>query len=229
MSASAGPDIITDGLVLCLDAGNRDSYPGSGTVWRDLAGRGLNGTLTNGPTFNSSNGGSIVFDGTNDYCVGGNTSFVNNFYSLAIWFKNTGVSSTNDAGGGFLFAQSNNFDHGVVMANSWANQRLTLSSNINNALVTPDNSVPNNIIHYGVGVYDGSTQKIYLNGNLIAQRNFSTAPVLVSPAFQIGRWGYGGYERYYNGIIYSVALYNRALTQQEVLQNYNATKGRFFL
>jgi hypothetical protein len=233
MSASAGPDIITDGLVLCLDAGNRDSYPGSGTVWRDLAGRGLNGTLTNGPTFNSGNGGSIVFDGTNDYCVGGNTSFVNNFYSLAIWFKNTGVPSTNDGGGGFLFAQSNDFDHGVVMSNSWANQRLGFSGNINNGLTTPDNSVPNNITHYGVGVYDGTTQKIYLNGNLIAQRNFSTAPVLVSPAFQIGRWGFTGFEsnyvRYYNGIIYSVALYNRALTQQEVLQNYNATKGRFFL
>ena len=60
------PRIITDGLVLCLDAANRQSYPGSGTVWTDLAGSN-NGTLTNGPTFSSANGGSIVFDGVDDF------------------------------------------------------------------------------------------------------------------------------------------------------------------
>ena len=61
------PKIITDGLVLALDAGNTKSYPGSGTVWTDLSGNNNTGTLTNGPTFNAANGGSIVFDGTNDY------------------------------------------------------------------------------------------------------------------------------------------------------------------
>lgn len=228
MSAAAGPDIIENGLVLCLDAANRQSYAGSGTTWRDLAGSN-NGTLTNGPTFNSANGGSIVFDGTNDYCVGGDTSFVNNFYSLGIWFKNTGVPSTNDAAGGQLFVQSTNYDLGIGMLHSWANQRLLFGGNINNYLTSSDNSVLNNIVHYGVGVYDGSTQKIYLNGNLIAQRNFSTAPVVISPAFQIGRWGFGGFQRYYNGIIYNIGFYNRALTPTEILQNYNATKGRFGL
>ena len=60
-------NIVKDGLVLDLDAAKKDSYPGTGTAWNDISGNRNNGTLTNGPTFNSSNGGSIVFDGTNDY------------------------------------------------------------------------------------------------------------------------------------------------------------------
>jgi hypothetical protein len=62
-----GPKIVTDGLVLCLDAANRKSYPGTGTAWNDLSGNGNNGTLVNGPTFSSANGGNLSFDGTNDY------------------------------------------------------------------------------------------------------------------------------------------------------------------
>ncbi len=60
-------NIVKDGLVLLLDAAKKDSYPGSGTLWRDVSGNGNNGTLTNGPIFNSNNGGSVVFDGSNDY------------------------------------------------------------------------------------------------------------------------------------------------------------------
>ena len=72
MAFNYSPNIITDGLVLYLDAANTKSYPGSGTTWRDLSKSQLNGTLTNGPTFNSSNGGSIVFDGVDDYVNLGN-------------------------------------------------------------------------------------------------------------------------------------------------------------
>jgi len=67
MGRAHSPSLVMNGLILCLDAGNTKSYPGSGTTWTDLSGNGNNGTLTNGPTFNSSNGGSIVFDGSNDY------------------------------------------------------------------------------------------------------------------------------------------------------------------
>ena len=66
MASAAGPNIITDGLVLHLDAANTNSYPGSGTTWTDISGKGHNGTLTNGPTFNSGDMGTIVFDGSND-------------------------------------------------------------------------------------------------------------------------------------------------------------------
>ena len=68
MALSHSPKIVTDGLVLCLDAGDRKSYSGSGTTWTDRSGEGNNGTLVNGPTFDSGNGGSIYFDGGNDDC-----------------------------------------------------------------------------------------------------------------------------------------------------------------
>ena len=67
MGLSHSPSLVMNGLVLCLDAGNSKSYPGTGTTWTDLSGNGNNGTLTNGPTYSSANGGSLVFDGTNDY------------------------------------------------------------------------------------------------------------------------------------------------------------------
>ena len=67
MALAHSPRIVTDGLALCLDAGNTKSYSGSGTTWNDLSGNGNTGTLTNGPTYSSDNGGSIFFDGTNDY------------------------------------------------------------------------------------------------------------------------------------------------------------------
>jgi hypothetical protein len=63
MSIYAGPDIADSGLTLCLDAGNPVSYPGSGTTWRDVSGQGNNGILVDGPTFNSANGGVLVFTG----------------------------------------------------------------------------------------------------------------------------------------------------------------------
>ena len=92
-----GPNIIKDGLVLTLDASSQRSYPGSGTTWYDLSGNGNNGTLTNGPTFDSGNGGSIVFDGTNDYVNGPTTNSVigNNIslISLSAWVKITGTGA----------------------------------------------------------------------------------------------------------------------------------------
>ena len=67
MGVAYNSRIVTDGLALCLDAANSKSYPGSGSTWTDLSGNGNNATLTNGPTYSSANGGSIVFDGVNDY------------------------------------------------------------------------------------------------------------------------------------------------------------------
>jgi len=83
-----GPNISTSGLVLALDAANTKSYPGSGTTWTDMSGNNNNGTLTNGPTFNSANGGSIVFDGSNDFVTLGNQSvlgFTNGIFSVEAW------------------------------------------------------------------------------------------------------------------------------------------------
>jgi len=90
MSGISGPKIITSGCVLSLDAADKNSYPGSGTAWRDLSGNGKNLTLTNGPTFSAGNQGSIVFDGTNDYAVLNPVSAFN-IYCISMWFKPTTI------------------------------------------------------------------------------------------------------------------------------------------
>ena len=100
MAVNAGPDIIEDGIVLCLDAANSRSYPGTGTTWSDLA-ESNNGTLTNGPTFDAGNGGSIVFDGSNDY-VNLNFPFTQsssaNSYTLVMGAKLSTTSSSTSSG-----------------------------------------------------------------------------------------------------------------------------------
>ena len=89
MAINVRPSIVTSGLVLNLDAANMKSYPRSGTTWRDLSGLGNNGTLTNGPTFNSQNGGSIVFDGVDDYASINNTigNFGTSDFTINFFFK----------------------------------------------------------------------------------------------------------------------------------------------
>jgi len=86
MSGISGPKIITSGCVLSLDAADKLSYKGSGTSWYDLSGNNTTATLTNGPTFNAANMGSIVFDGTDDKVTISN-EFIFHLWSFTIFFK----------------------------------------------------------------------------------------------------------------------------------------------
>ena len=96
MAFFRGANVVTDGLVLALDAANTKSYPGSGTTWRDMSGNNITGSLTNGPTFNSANGGSIVFDGTNDSVIMADNSALNTQTpSVEVWIK---TNATNQNG-----------------------------------------------------------------------------------------------------------------------------------
>ena len=95
MSTVQSGHIVTDGLVLALDAANAKSYPGSGTTWSDLSGNRNTGTLTNGPTFNSGNGGGIVFDGVDDYVDCGNSSTLQiNQGTISAWVKTSSPGSS---------------------------------------------------------------------------------------------------------------------------------------
>jgi hypothetical protein len=99
MAGNVAPNTVTNGLVLYLDAGNTNSYPGTGTSWRDISGNSNNGTLTNGPTFNSANLGSIVLDGTDDYVNCGNNSSINitgTGLTLSAWVYRTALNSNID-------------------------------------------------------------------------------------------------------------------------------------
>jgi hypothetical protein len=240
MSAFGGPNIIEDGLVLYLDAGNRKSYPGSGTTWFDKSGRGNNGTLINGPTFNTGSLGSVVFDGVNDYVEIPGTQFQNLLstdctISLFLGFENkSGLTFPTIIG-------SMNF------GGSWRGWRI-VAYNVSNILwfvnasgvdgASQDDlefnyTLPNNIntLTHLTATWIASTRekKTYVNGVLtnssISTRAFSAN----STNMQIGRASEGFGNNYLRGKIPSVQIYNRALTPAEVLQNYNATKGRFNL
>ena len=225
MGAFAGPNVIEDGLVLALDAGNAKSYPGSGTSWSDLSGQGNNGTLTNGPTYSSDNGGSIVFDGTNDYIDVSGTESLNapisiNF-TLSVWMYPTktgnwqGVLTKNRSTAtqvGLFLSSSNEFVFGF--SGSGAN------------LVGSSFSA-NTWYHIVLVQAANTSRKIYINGSLDATKtsSFGTASS-GSETFRLGQAT--GVDEYFGGRISNASIYNnKALTASEVLQNYNALKGRY--
>jgi hypothetical protein len=211
------PRIVTDGLVLCLDAASRKSYPGSGTVWTDLAGSN-NGALTNDPTFNSANGGSIAFDGTNDYINLG--SIINGplngisfcFYCYYKGYTNFPriIAKNHDSPWTIFFDPDNTIAFFVM------------NSQMRNLI-----SIEPNKWFFACFTYDNSTSKGYINAVFKAQApggaalNFDTGNVYIGTSNTLARP--------YNGNIALFTIYNRALTPAEILQNYNATKGRFNL
>ena len=113
MGIKYNPRVVTDGLVFCVDAASKRSYLGTGTTWTDLAGSN-NGTLTNGPTFSSDNGGSIVFDGSDDYVLLGNDINLGTSASITVWIKGirrgTIAGATSSTDGGYILGGDNNQD-----------------------------------------------------------------------------------------------------------------------
>jgi hypothetical protein len=225
----SGQKIVTNGLVLHLDAAQLRSYPGSGTTWTDLSGNGNNGTLTNGPTFNSGNGGSIVLDGVNDYVTVNNTLNIGTgAYTVSVWIK---VDVTTDkritwkrfsgAGDGYsMFIRSNKFAFEV----------LKLGVGFREIYCTNTFSI--NSFYNVTAVFNRSTTSfIYLNGvqdGTADMTVFSGLNITNTITYLVGSGGTAG-AGYVDGNIYNILQYNRALSATEVLQNYNATKSRFGL
>jgi hypothetical protein len=219
MALLHSPRIVTDGLVLCLDAASRQSYPGSGTVWRDLAGSN-NGTLTNGPTFSSANGGNIVFDGSNDFIEIAETTSITQIttnVTVSMWIFNSIWKEANFIEGGtsgLVFWSTPGYDNKL----RWGLQNSG-SQNVANRNFSQIINTWYNI----VGTYNGSQLRFYYNGVLDSITNASI--LFTNNSYKIGT----GVDGYMNGRVSSVSIYNRALTPIEILQNYNATKGRFSL
>ena len=216
------PKIVTDGLVLCLDAGNTKSYPGSGTTWTDLSGNGNNGTLVNGVGYNSANGGSLSFDGTNDYITVSNVQPNTNNFTISVWiYKNNNTS--NDyvwdfgANGGTLSAGTDISGYGF----RYYNGTLGAGSNM-----YTQGTIPNINEWYEVTITRNSgTSTMYVNGQSITSSSGDTHNIS-STTLYIGRYGGGtGYE--HDGRMSNFKIYNKALTASEIQQNFNALRGRF--
>jgi len=219
MPTSAGPDIIQTGLVLELDAADKNSYPGSGTTWSDLSGNGNNGTLTNGPTFNTGSLGSIVFDGVDDISIHPSSLYVDNF-TLSAWvYKTSSGVQTIIAKGTAAFVLNFYLRIGGNSGFFGSNSSFT-------ELAIPDLTL--NTWNHTVLTYNKVSLNYYLNGAYVNQTNATNTPSSTNSNTIIGRLGdFNG--QYWTGRIAQTSIYNRALSASEVLQNYNATKTRFGL
>ena len=224
------PKIVTNGLVLNLDAGQQNSYPGSGTTWTDLSGNGNNGTLVNGVGYNSGNGGSLTFDGVNDYTnhspilSSGQQRYtisawwktsVNNKVQV-VWEQNSSATTANTraallfigASWGFNGQNNDAHDKVPVRVNQWTN-----------GVITIDTTLGTNPV------------KIYENGSLYWEGNTTGS----ASNLNVGNFASGlgrkipSNNEYFIGSISQTKIYNRALSAQEIQQNYNALKSRFGL
>jgi len=223
MAVGYNPRVVTDGLVLALDAGNTKSYPGSGSTWSDLSGNSNSGTLTNGPTFNSDNNGSIVFDGSDDVVSISDSSSIDVTPTVTIssWINPSGFGGGNfgriiDSQDSYNFFLDNTTSTGTNAIRYWPNTGDALS--VNNVVTL------NEWANFTV-VHSGSNVVIYKNGISIGTSgSFSTLPS-TSSTILIGNRDDNA--RGFEGKISQVLVYDTALTAAEVLQNYNATKGRY--
>jgi hypothetical protein len=217
---SGGPNIVVDGLVLYLDAANRYSYVSGSTTWRDLSRSNNNGTLVNGPTFNSANGGSIVFDGTNDYVADSTiTPFVTGSMSYEIVFKSNSNAGVQPLGSSDIVSTIPYF---FLNYNGVAIQTYHFGSSPQYFTVQ---TLSTGTIGHFICIRNGLNELNYFNGLPTTGRTLNN-----SLGNNNGLTGIGGYPGVYlNGNIYTIRTYNRALSAQEVLQNYNATKTRFGL
>lgn len=229
------PQIVTDGLILCLDAGNRRSYSGTGITWADLSGQGNNGTLINSPTFNTGNLGNLVFSTQTQYAEFADipTRINSPNFSIESVFYFNNIDSLaviqNKRNPNWPYKQRSMFMSDSAIINGAAGKHLCL-------LFIPDNS-PDvfsvmrslsydlllgggaRIVH-AVGVNDSTSARLYINGQLVA----SNATAQPSATYNIP-----GYNSYCHGptTLYLSKLYNITLTQQQISQNFNAIRGRF--
>jgi hypothetical protein len=219
----ANGKIVTSGLVLALNAADRNSYPGSGTTWTDVSGNGNNGILTNGPTFSNN---SIVFDGVDDY-ADIPIPLATSYSTVTI----EGFIKWNSFNGG-MFLGFTTYDVWTANNTLGYNNGASNVVGINAATVT-SLELLGNYKHYTFVMNSSgllSTNKIYINGisqSISAVVNADGNIPGLATNLRLASWNNGAYH---GNVQYgNVNIYNRALSDQEILQNYNAQKSRFNL
>jgi len=235
MATEGGPNIITDGLVLALDTANVKSYPETGTTWYDLSGYNNHGELVNGPTFSSDGGGSISFDGINDIIYLPFVLDTSTNFTIEVTVKSTTMISeptpqnrqtvwafTTDTSQGYQLLDLEIWNNGVSSFNG--NNVSYTPSLLSNFILGDANSTKIYTLSKS-----GSSQSWYVNSDIKGVVNQTYTGI--SQYFKLGgrSTGSSGGGQPWNGPVYIVRIYNRALTATEVLQNYNATKARFGL
>lgn len=233
MSRSHSPRIVTNGMVLCLDAANVKSYPGSGTTWTDLSGNGKNGTVTNA-TFNSGNGGYFTFDRTGDYVTVPN--FTINAFTICGFVKLNGIGKLQG-----IFGQASTIwaQLSMVLRIS-ADNKLNLGLSATGTSTNPYSEITSTMTftsgtwYHIAASFSKPNRKLYVNGSEVASTvtygltDFNYDLFASSSNIIIGGYAFGsGLSYLLDGNISSIQLYNRVLTEEEIKQNFNATRGRF--
>ena len=216
MGLAHSPRIVTDGLVLALDAANTKSYPGSGTTWTDLSGNGNDGTLDNSVTYTSSNSGGLSFDGTDELVSLPKIITTSDFTVCQF------ITPISDTGEGWTFEQYNG-GIGRLIINTVSS---FLRFFIGGTAITTNITLTSNQPYFICCSRTGSTGKIYINGNL------NVSGTLTSNALDDTTCSIGGSKTFstgkqFIGDIYTTSVYNRELSASEIQQNFNALRGRF--
>ena len=227
MALGHGPRVVTDGLVLALDAGDTNSYPGSGTTWTDLSGNGNNGTLKGTTTFNQNTIDLGNSQNTTNYILLPNSLMSNiTSFTISLWVNPVNITSgalnaifhaTNTGGNDFSI--------------EWFNNRIR-------TLITPSYSTFNytftNNTWYNFVFYrtDGTTMGLYINGVSQGTQSCPSTTFNITGAIVMGQEQdavEGGFQavQSFVGKYAVVSYYNKALTASEIQQNFNALRGRF--
>ena len=237
MGLSHSPRIVTDGLLLYLDAANKRSYPGAGTTWTDLTANKNNGTLTNmdGSNFSNDDAGSLIFDGTNEYVstIGygiTNNDFPNTHFTAIAWFKWGGLGGGGDGRNYILqntaalgsvwpiSVEINSRDFDPPRFATWEHP----GPHLNTAKTVEVNRFYQFVVSRGLD----NAMKIYVDGKEELSATITQASFPSFRGFHLGTYR-GANNRWFDGSISNVSIYNRALSPTEIKQNYLAIKGRY--
>jgi hypothetical protein len=215
MAEINGPKIVTSGLIVALDAADKSSYPGSGTTWYDISGNNNNGTLVNGPTYTTVNGGAFLMDGSNDYIIVSTPNMSATNYTVM------GIARYVSSAAGRIFSgRGNNWLMGW-----WAGYTENYYAE---GWVTGPTYTAYGDLNWKVLAATGNiftdTYSLYINGtNTATSSGGSQGPI----GFNLGTSD--GVNEFSNSYISVLLVYNRVLSAAEIQQNYNAQKGRFGL
>jgi hypothetical protein len=238
MSVRGGPDIVENGLVLYLDAVNSRSYPGAGTVWNDLSRNNLSGSLTGTTIVNNPYG--FAFTTGSSFVTINNTGLLNfstaSQFTLNIWTQiDTSVTSSNTNNLGCLFAAGSfggSIGIGIAIARDGVLDRYSITF-AGRPIGAADSAyyatITKGIIYNATMVFSGSVAYGYINGSFVGSAvvgggtgQFSTNWSMFSSNAVPG-----GNNFKPQGKMYNASAYNRPLSEQEIVQNYNALRPRF--
>lgn len=237
MALHHNPRIVTEGLIIYLDSADVNSYPGSGTQWKDLSGNGLHATLLNGAGFEPDAQGTIVFDGVDDYAsIPPSPITAINVFTFELWINRTGIATFTgpydrifQKAGGYSGYPAWGFHlgEGTPASPSFISS-LSSALNDNNNIIgfTAEAAMEFGEWHCYTATLDNAlTLRLYHNGVLNNEGVLNGAPMDTEDEILIAI----GDGREFYGKIPSVKVYNRALTAEEVKQNFDAQRNRFNL